>query len=585
MEDVGSLSERVVTLIREAFQRYRREFLDVTRRAPRRFAERDWAGAMHDARYRLELYGRVVDDLLAELRPALGSRERDETLWAEMRRIYAEKIAGYPARQIAETFFNSITRRIFATVGVNPRIEFVDFRFTRVPVPYTDPPIRDYPRDGETTAAVRALLADYTLDAPWADLDGDAERVAAEIDRHWQAADAPLPLQRLEILVPVFFRRKGAYLIGRARAGERALPLVLALVHEPEGVKVDAVLLVEDDVSIVFSFTSSYFNVDTTRPSDVITFLRTLMPSKPVAELYTSLGFNKHGKTEFFRDLQRHLELSDERFVRAPGERGMVMAVFTIPSYEIVFKVIRDRFPREKQTSRQTIRQRYRLVFTHDRAGRLLDVQEFEHLSFELGRFDEDLLAELLETAARNVRVEGDRVVIRHLYIQRRVRPLDLYMHAADPLSARRAALDFGGAIRELAATDVFPGDFLLKNFGVTRHGRVVFYDYDELSTLDECRFRVLPEPRTPEQEMAAEPWFSVRPEDVFPEELARFIPFSDDLREEFFAAHGDLFDVEFWREMQAMHDAGEVVDLYPYREELRLQGDMGDARGEGGVG
>lgn len=571
MKAETTITERPVSLIAEAFERYRRQFLRITRRAPGRFANRDWSGALEDARERLDLYRRVVNDLLAELRPVLGDRELDESLWSELRRLYAERVAADPAREIAETFFNSITRRIFGTVGVNPGIEFVAFRFNQVPEPPVGLPPRTYRTEGDTAAAVRALLADTGIYAAWADPEGDARRVAEEIDAHWEAADAPLPLDELEILWPVFYRRKGAYLIGRARRDQRALPLVLALTNEPEGVKVDAVLLAEEDVSVVFSFTRSYFHVEVERPSEMIGFLRTLVPSKPVAELYTSLGFNKHGKTEFYRDLRRHLAWTDERFVRAPGERGMVMVVFTMPGYEVVFKVIRDSFPREKQISHSTIRQRYRLVFSHDRAGRLVDVQEFEHLTFDRERFDEELLEELLSSAGRNVRVEGESVVIGHLYIQRRVRPLDLYMDAADPTSARRAVLDFGGAIRELAATNVFPGDFLLKNFGVTRHGRVVFYDYDELTTVAECNFRKIPEARTPEQEMAAEPWFSVGPDDVFPEQLARFIPFSGDLREDFFEAHSDLFTVGFWREMQAMHEGGEIVDLYPYPDEARL--------------
>lgn len=561
-----------VALIAEAFDRYHREFLRITRRAPDRFASRDWGGALRDARERLDLYGRIVDELLVELRALLAGRERDESLWAEMRRLYAERVTSHPAREVAETFFNSITRRVFATVGVNPDIEFLDYRFNRVPQPSGDPPIRAYPVYGDTAGALRAYLAECGLAVSWADLDLDAGRAARVIDRHWEEADAPLPIETLEFLEAPFFRRKGAYLVGRARCGERALPVVLALVHEPEGVRVDAALLVEDDVSIVFSFTRSYFHVETDRPSDVIGFLRSLIPAKPVAELYASLGFHKHAKTELYRDLRLHVARTHDRFVRAPGEAGLVMVVFTLPSYEVVFKVIRDNFPAEKQTSRSTIRDRYRMVFTHDRAGRLVDIQEFEHLSFARARFDDDVLEELLDTAGRTVRIEGDRVVIGHVYIQRRVHPLDLYMRKADPASARRVALDYGQAIRELAATNVFPGDFLLKNFGVTRHGRVVFYDYDELTTLDRCRFRNLPEPRTPEEALAPEPWFSVRPEDVFPEELARFIPFTDELERDFLQAHGELFTTEFWRHMQAQHEAGAVVDFYPYGADRRLE-------------
>jgi len=291
-----------------------------------------------------------------------------------------------------------------------------------------------------------------------------------------------------------------------------------------------------------------------------------------VAELYIALGYDRHGKAELFRDLSRHLAASTDRFEFAEGDRGMVMVVFTLPSYDMVFKVIRDRFAHPKQTTRRQVLERYELVFHHDRAGRLVDAQQFEHLTFPRRRFGEDLLAELREETADTVSIEGDRVAIRHLYVERRVRPLNLFLREAPPAAARAATLDFGQTIKDLAATNIFPGDVLLKNFGVTRHGRVIFYDYDELAPLTDCNFRRLPEPRTLEEEMAAEPWFYVGPHDMFPEEFLPFIGLHGELRELFLQAHGDLFDAEFWKRMQALHRAGEIVDIFPYQEAHRLR-------------
>ncbi len=265
------------------------------------------------------------------------------------------------------------------------------------------------------------------------------------------------------------------------------MPLAIALRNTERGIVVDAVVLTERDISVIFSFTRSYFHAAVRRVADVIQFLRSLMPYKPIAELYNALGHNKHGKTEAYRSLQRHLARTDERFGFAPGARGMVMVVFTLPSYDVVFKVIRDTFEQPKRTTRDRVRERYRLVFTHDRAGRLVDAQEFEHLVFARDRFSDDLLDELLHSASRSVHLEGDQVVIEHLYAERKVRPLDLYLSDADTAAAIRVALDYGQAIKDLAATNVFPGDLLFKNFGVTRHGRVIFYDYDELCLLSEC--------------------------------------------------------------------------------------------------
>jgi isocitrate dehydrogenase kinase/phosphatase len=415
------------------------------------------------------------------------------------------------------------------------------------------------------------VFEDHRPTIPLAHPERDAARVAGEIEHAWQEGGAPFPLEDLELLEPVFFRRKAAYLVGRARGGNRVMPLVLAIVHGTAGIEVDAALLAEADVSVVFSFTRSYFHADVPRPAEVTEFLRSLMPVKPLSELYNALGHNKHGKTELYREVRRHLARTDEPFELAAGARGTVMEVFTLPSFDVVFKVIRDDFEPPKQTTPEEVKRRYHLVFAHDRAGRLVDAHAFEGLAFPRARFSRRLLAELQQTAKRAVRVESDMVVVRHAYTERRVRPLDLHMLQADEESALHAALDYGQAIRDLAATGIFPGDLLLKNFGVTRHGRVVFYDYDELRLLSECDFRDVPAARHPEDELDAEPWFHVAPNDVFPVELGRFIPFDGALREAYLAAHGDLYTAAFWRDIKARYAAGEVVDIFPYSEERRL--------------
>jgi len=562
----------VATAIREGFDAYQEAFRDISRRAKGRFAHADWSGLLADARERLELYPAVLHPVVERVRTCVGDWH-DDGRWAAVRSRYSDALAGHPAAEIAETFFNSVTRRVLGTVGVNPAVEFLDFEFARVPDPLARSPARARPVTGGIAAAVRRLLDDVGFAVPFEDAARDARLVAERIEARWAAGGAPVAIDALEMLDPVFFRRKGAYLIGRVVGGSRALPLLLPIVHGPRGMRVDAVLLSEEDASIVFSFTRSYFHADVAAPSQVIAFLRGLMPAKPVAELYTALGYHRHGKTEFYRRLRRHLTRTDERFDVTPGAPGMVMIVFAMPGFDVVFKVIRDSFPQPKQTTPGEVRRRYDLVFAHDRAGRLVDAQEFEALTFPKARFTRRLLAELTASAGRTVRVEGDTVAIAHLYTERRVRPLDLYLEDADADEAVRVALEYGQTIRDLAATNVFPGDLLLKNFGLTRHGRVVFYDYDELRLLSECRFRDLPEPRYDEDEMSDEPWFHVGPEDVFPEDLRRFIPFGDAVRPAYLAAHGALYEAAFWRDLQARNAAGEVLDIYPYPEDRRLGG------------
>jgi isocitrate dehydrogenase kinase/phosphatase len=296
------------------------------------------------------------------------------------------------------------------------------------------------------------------------------------------------------------------------------------------------------------------------------------MPHKPVDELYNAIGYNKHGKSELYGALLRHLEHTDERFDIAPGQRGMVMLVFAMPSFDVVFKVIRDRFLPPKTATRLQVMQKYNLVFQHDRAGRLVEAQEFEHLRFERRRFTPELLEELQESARDLVHVGDEDVVIHHVYTERRVLPLDLVLHRASPQEAMEAVLDYGQALRDLAATNIFPGDLLLKNFGLTRNRRVVFYDYDELCLLTECNVRYLPQPRGDEEEYAEDPWFYAGEHDIFPEEFGHFLELPGPLKQAFLEAHGDLLRVDFWYRMQKAHGEGRILDVFPYPSERRLR-------------
>jgi isocitrate dehydrogenase kinase/phosphatase len=455
-------------------------------------------------------------------------------------------------------------------VGVDPAIEFTAADWEVHPPAGASPLHRVYPRRGSTAALVERILRDQPWQARWRDLAGEARLAATELDAYLLSLEGQGPLDAVEMLRPVFYRNKGAYLVGRIRRGAEVHPLILPVLHQEDGLTLDAALLTADDASVVFSFTRSYFQVEVDRAFEVVQFLRTLIPHKPVSELYISIGYNKHGKTELFREIQEHLRGSRERFEVARGDRGMVMAVFTLPSLDVVFKIIKDRFQPPKNTTREEVASKYELVFLHDRAGRMPDAQEFERLAFPRARFAPELLEELLREAAQTVQLEGDQVQIRHLYAERRVTPLNLFLRERDEWTARHAVLDFGQALRDLAATNTFPGDLLLKNFGVTRTGRVIFYDYDELCHATEVVFRDLPEP-SEDEEMSGEAWFYVGEHDVFPEEFVRFLGLPDRLRDALVAGHGAVLTPGFWRAMQERHRAGEVVDLFPYRDNQRL--------------
>jgi isocitrate dehydrogenase kinase/phosphatase len=567
-----NLANRTAHAINQAFDVYQKRYTAITQRAGKRFEQRDWRGTQADARERLDLYKNVVDETAAQVNELLGDRGTETRIWAKTKVVYGALVARLNLWELAETFFNSITRRIFATVGVNPQIEFVDTCSRLQPLQIAQPMYRTCGRAESTAALVERILTDYEFDVGYEDLQRDAQAVAEQVDNDLMKTAAAPGIDRTEMITSVLYRGKGAYLVGRFFSGSDQFPLVLALLNTPGGIVVDAVLLDENEVSILFSFTRSYFHVDVKRPAELVGFLKSIMPRKRIAELYISIGYNKHGKSELYCDLLRHLASSNEKFQIAEGERGMVMEVFTMPDYDVVFKVIKDHFSATKRTTREKVMGKYDLVFKHDRAGRLVDAQEFEHLKFDRKRFSRELLDKLQRLAAKGVEVDENHVVIKHVYVERRVTPLNVYLREVDEPAARAAVVDYGNAIKDLAATNIFPGDMLLKNFGVTRHGRVVFYDYDELSFLSECNFRKMPQPRSHYEELSDEPWFTVGENDIFPEEFQYFLGLKGELKALFVEQHSDLFETDFWHHIQARINAGGIIDIFPYEQSRRLR-------------
>ena len=561
------LAEHSAELILSYLNRYRRDFREITRAAARWFRDRDWAAARAGPHRRVQLYPDTVVELTKALRVKMGARYLDRDLWHEIKAAYAREIANRADEELSETFFNSVTRQVFKTTGFDRELEFVWLDNTLLPSGEESPIFKSWFPVGSVARMVSSILQACPVEGRWKDRDGDAVRVAQRIGDHLRVRSGMQDFDSVELVEEVLYRGKSAYLVGRIRRGHRILPVVLALVHDPEGVCVDAVVLSEFEVSTIFSFTRSYFMVDIERPSELVGFLRALLPSKPLEELYISLGYTKHGKTVRYRGLYRHLEQSVDKFEVAPGAKGMVMAVFHLPGHHLVFKVIRDRFAAPKTTTRERVHETYRLVHAHDRVGRLVDAQEYERLRFPAHRFSKEVLEELLEECGRVVREVDGEIVIEQLWIERKVHPLNLYVHEVDEQLAFEAVIDHGQSIKDMAAVGLFPGDLLVKNFGVTRRGRVVFYDYDEIIPLVECRFRRMPQG----DGYGAEPTVVAGDKDIFPEELRYFLWGTPKLRKKFEEHHSDLFTVEWWRSMQETIRRGDVPDIFPYPPERRL--------------
>ncbi len=569
--DLKKAAARGAETICRAFDGHHQRLRAITRRVKVRFEERDWDGVRSDTVEKLDLPSRSIGETMEALRGQLGERLAGREIWVALKEAYTQAILGRDDFEIAQTYFNSLTRRVFPHGGVDPAI---DYTAEELPLPFQGwemASARMYAVHRVDAAVVRHVLADADFKAPFRDLEGDAALAAERIEEGITAAFGSPEIEALDVLRPVFFRNKGAYVLGRVRRQGRILPLAIALVNSREGIEVDAVLQQEEEISIVFSFARWYFHVDVASPREVIGFLQSILPRKKVSELYVSLGYKKHGKTELYRDLIAHIAHTDGRFIEAPGQPGLVMEVFTLPGYEQVFKIIKDDFPAQKNTTRERVMAKYRTVELHDRVGRLVGFQEFEHLTFPAARFTPALLARLLETASRSV-VEGPAgITVRHCYVERRITPLDLFLQEADEARAEAAALDWGRCLKDLAAANIFPGDVLLKNFGVTRHDRVLSYDYDELAALIDVVFREIPPARDEQEEMAAEPWFTVGENDVFPSEMLTFLGLQGRMREAFLREHGDLFGVEFWQRLQERLRRGEVVSFFPYGKDRRL--------------
>ena len=560
-----TLADGSAAAIVAAFSRYNAEFRAITRRAPERFESRDWAGSQADVVARLELYSTMVNDTAATLHASLGERALDRALWREIKAAYAQRIASLADPEFLKTFFSSITRRLFGTVGVNADIEFFALDLDPLRGIGSEVVTNRYANRGSLELLIEDLLTDYRFRTPWRDFEGSVGHVATDIELSLAALRERRPLRDIEVIRPVFYQMSRAYVVGRIHGEGWMLPLAIAFRNTERGVLVDAVMLRESDVSILFSFTRSYFHVDLERVGEAVLFLHSIMPVKPVSELFTVLGRAKQGKTERFREIFRHLGETEDRFVRAPGERGLVMSCFTLENYDVIFKVIRDRFPAVKTVRREEVMAKYDMVFRHDRAGRLVDAQEFRRIRLPRARFEPDMLRELIEECAMNVQIEGDDVIVGHVYIERRMTPLNLYLRSASPEQAELAVIDYGQSIRDLAYTNIFAGDLLLKNFGVTRHNRVIFYDYDELCRVTDCRFRDMPQAETPEDEMRAESWFYVADNDVFPETFLQFLGMEGRLREVFLEKHGEILTAAWWRELQGRLAGGDVVEVLPY--------------------
>jgi isocitrate dehydrogenase kinase/phosphatase len=572
---IDDLARDIAGRIFAGYEAYRQGFQDITLAARARFEQAHWVAVQNANAERLASYhhyvGRASQDIMAMLDLPAGSTVQDPALWARARARYVELIRREYNAELFETFYNSVHRTLTDDADVADDEMFVTSNFPRPPVEPAEAITVTYRPDRGIVEMMRDITRDLPLELNWQNQDRDIGNVLRSLAEARPEIRSTQGLS-VEVLRPIFYRNKGAYVVGRLRYRDQAWPIALPLLlDEQRRVYIDTLICDEDELSVMFSFTRAYFMVHTDYPHAMVDFLQSLLPNKKRWELYASIGLHKHGKTGFYRDLLDHLDHSTDQFVIAPGIRGMVMTVFSLASFQTVFKIIKDRFAPQKNITAQEVRSKYYIVKRHDRVGRMADTQEFQNLILPRARFSEDLLELLQAEAASSVVITETEVKIRHVYSERLMTPLNLFIESADEQALKEALDEYGNAIKQLAAANIFPGDMLLKNFGITRHGRVVFYDYDEICYLTDVNFRRVPEPENAEQEMAAEPWYTVAPNDVFPEEFRRFLFGKPHVKKMFQVMHGELFDPDYWKSLQKAIREGQVMDVFPYRRKKRF--------------
>jgi len=588
----------IAQALMQGFNQHYRMFSAEAARAKQRFESMDWPGQQQAQRERIEFYDRQVRACIQRLEEEFAASLQSMAVWQQVKLHYIGLMVDHLQPELAETFFNSVTTKILHRTHFQN-----DFIFVRAAVsteylentaPGAVPIYRAYyPGNlAQLEGTLQILFEQLQLQCRFEDLQRDVHLLAERIRERLAGLTLRANFQ-LQVLSSLFYRNKGAYLVGKIITGYTELPLAIPILHgEQEQLILHAALFGEDDLHALFSFARAYFMVDMEVPSAYVSFLRSLMPRKPKAEIYNALGLAKQGKTLFYRDFLHHLRHSSDQLRIAPGIKGLVMLVFDLPSFPYVFKLIKDRIASSKDVSRPQVKAKYQLVKKHDRGGRMADTMEYSLVAFPKERFSDELLAELQAQAPEQIEIsdrDGDgqmEVIISHLYIERRLVPLNLFLMEclaeADTKPERRAAmeraiLEYGNAIKDLVATNIFPGDMLWKNFGVTRGGKVVFYDYDEIEYLTDCNFRRVPQPRTEEEEMSGDIWYSVGPRDVFPETFGPFLLGHPAVRDIFMRHHADLLEADFWRAHQSRIRDGHFLDVFPYERSRFLHaGDAG---------
>lgn len=571
------IAQDIAATILHGFNRHFEIFQSITSGALARFEKADWSQVQLASRERIVFYDHRVQETINIIREQFGIKQLDKALWKDVKIVYMRLLVNHRQPELAETFYTSVFCHQFPRNYYTNDFIFMNNGMSTLYIQGDVPSYRSYyPNTDGLKNCITQIIKDAGFTLPFENLERDIRSIYKRIVKLFptkKSRTTELNFQLQTIRHP-FFRNKGAYIVGRMLNGREEVGFAVPILNnEQGGLYIDTLIFGEKELSLVFSYSQAYFMVEHQVPSAIVKFLQSTLPDTSRSELYSAIGLHKQGKSVFYRDFLHHLRHSSDKLIVAPGIRGMVMMVFTLPSYSYVFKIIKDKFAPQKEFTRQVVAEKYQLVKRHDRVGRMADMLEYSNVSMPTSRFDPALLQELRDTCASSIaETEDGFVVFKHMYMERRMIPLNIYLENVPDSELDHLIKEYGDAIKQLAGANIFPGDFLYKNFGVTPLGKVVFYDYDEISYMTECNFRQIPPPRFPEDEFRSEPWYSIAPNDVFPEEFGTFLLTNPKIRKIFLKYHKDLLDYRFWQKKQDNINKGIYEDVFPYPSEIRFK-------------
>ena len=556
-------------------------FLNITLGAQSRFEQRQYHEVQSAMRERLQVYERQVKSVSEAVKVIAYAELSCPQTWQLAKNIYGNMVKNHENEPIAHTFFNSTFGAIWDDKKIRTVHLFVlKAKYRTQPRPY-DSLVKRISLQHGFNSAIKTLITNQVFRVPFSNLNQDVATLQATLTQGAkQQCRQVYELINLndgyiEYAYSHFYRNKACYLIGRciAKNGDN-MPFAIAILNTPKGLKIDAVMMGADQLSLLFGFARTYFMVDTDQPARYVDYLSVLMPHKQRFELFNAIGFIKHAKTEFYRYKVDTTKNSPESFkyVAAPGTPGMVMLVFTIAGSDHVYKVIKDKFSAPKTATKAQVKEKYNFVKQADRVGRLVDTHEFRYLAFDLSRFSEQLLQQMKEHIGSSLIISGKALILKHVYVERKMTPLNLYINDCDSKALSQVMLDYGRAIKDLAGANIFPGDMLMKNFGVTRWGRVVFYDYDEICPLTDCNFREVPQTQNALEELSSDSYFDIEPNDIFPSQFKVFFSANELAFNAFNSHHSDLFNAQFWQTCQQQVQQGYLPDVYPYKQSWRFK-------------